>query len=335
MAPATGFLPDAERATALDHRMRQRLVASLAYVARQAGEHLDLNAVRLERALQRISATPQDPLVVGAYYELVVAIELDELDRAQEFFDEILDRATDAAPPFCVLPLPDPATSRDGRRFEQLFNSDADAPFQIAPAPEALASAMATRVHEALTLLDQVSPELAAETRALVRTIVLAACPAPEDQEFVFDGASAFSLWGAILLNVESHESRPEMVSALVHETAHNLLFGLSTDGRLVLNAPDERYDSPLRPDDRPMDGIYHATFVSGRMALALEALANAEATALPAQDREQARALAAESRAAFARGDAVVHRHGRLSPLGEAILDSARSWLKKVVEIS
>ena len=38
-------------------------------------------------------------------------------------------------------------------------------------------------------------------------------------------------------------------------------------DEPLVQNAPDESYHSPLRADDRPMDGVFHATLVCARLA--------------------------------------------------------------------
>ena len=65
-------------------------------------------------------------------------------------------------------------------------------------------------IQEALALLDRAYPELAGELRALLREIVLAVGPdAPDANNF--DGASAFMLWGAILLNARNRSSVLEM----------------------------------------------------------------------------------------------------------------------------
>ncbi len=115
-------------------------------------------------------------------------------------------------------------------------------------------------------------PALAAEIRTLLREIVLAA-GSEDPKAMTFDGASAFMLWGAIIINANRRDGAVGMVQMLAHESAHNLLFGFSADGPLVENSAEELYSSPLRVDPRPMDGIYHATFVTARMHRAIKQL--------------------------------------------------------------
>ena len=95
-------------------------------------------------------------------------------------------------------------------------------------------------------------------------------------------------LWGGIIINADRKDGPLGMVQMLVHESAHNLLFGYAVDGHLVENDEEERYSSPLRPDPRPVEGIYHATFVVARMFMAVKSLLDSEV--LPEADREQAR---------------------------------------------
>ncbi len=75
-------------------------------------------------------------------------------------------------------------------------------------------------------------------------------------------------------------------MAALLHETAHQLLFGLSLDQPVVENDVEERYASPLRPDPRPMDGIFHATFVCARMRYGYVRLDGSQTVALDYGDR-------------------------------------------------
>lgn len=52
---------------------------------------------------------------------------------------------------------------------------------------------------------------------------------------------------------------------ALVHELAHQKLFGLGVEfesaSRIVINPPEELYPSPLRGNPRPMAALLHATY--------------------------------------------------------------------------
>lgn len=52
----------------------------------------------------------------------------------------------------------------------------------------------------------------------------------------------------------------------IIHETSHLHLYTLFALDRLILNNPNETYPAPIRPDPRPMYGIFHATFVLSRM---------------------------------------------------------------------
>jgi hypothetical protein len=79
-----------------------------------------------------------------------------------------------------------------------------------------------------------------------------------------FDGASTFYLWGAVFTTIEG-KSPVDLAQTLAHETGHLLLFGSMLGRPLVENEDDERYDSPLRRDPRPMEGVVHAAYVMDR----------------------------------------------------------------------
>jgi HEXXH motif-containing protein len=173
--------------------------------------------------------------------------------------------------------------------------------------------------------MDTGDPELAAEIRALVLEIILAA-GTEDPKKMTFDGASAFMLWGAIMINANRKDGEIGMVQMLAHESAHDLLFGFCADGPLVENSPDELYPSPLRVDPRPMEGIYHATFVTARMHRAVKKLI--DAGILSGKPLEKARKDLAENARLFAKGIDVVNRHGKLSPMGEALMRGASDYM-------
>lgn len=113
------------------------------------------------------------------------------------------------------------------------------------------------------------APEFYEEFLSITKEVILAR-PSGE-QKLTFGGASSFFLWGALILNIDAHQDWYTYLPSLVHEYSHNLLFGLAKNAPLVLNDPNDLYYSPLRQESRPMDGIYHAAFVSAREAIAMQ----------------------------------------------------------------
>jgi HEXXH motif-containing protein len=317
------FDPCAARARRLDARMRARLADSVRYVASQVGAHLRIDAAALERFLARVAAGPVRPHAFAAYCDLVLALDADDLDAAGRCLEALF--AVPAASELRIEPLGDAARDPDADRIRRHVDSDPEQPIELRTPPPDVAAACRARIDAALGLLDAGHPALAAEIRALVREIVLAVGSDRPDA-WGFDGASSFMLWGAIVLNASGHATRLETVQALAHESAHNLLFGLCADGPLVENDGALRYASPLRVDPRPIDGIYHATFVTARMHQALAHLR--DAGALEAGEREEAERALAANRELFAQGLATLERHARLTPLGAAALAGARAHI-------
>ena len=150
---------------------------------------------------------------------------------------------------------------------------------------------------------------------------------APSGAAMEFDGASHYQFWGLLLLNPSHHHTPLGIAEVLAHEAGHSLLFGLTVDEPLVLNEDDELFISPLRPDPRPMDGIYHATFVSARMAWVMEALA--DSGLLTPAEQQHARNEAAKDRENFSKGWQTVVQHGRLSATGTQIIENAHRWVQ------
>lgn len=104
-------------------------------------------------------------------------------------------------------------------------------------------------------------------------------------------------------------------------------LFGLTIDEPLVLNDDRELFASPLRDDPRPMDGIYHATYVSARMHWAMAELLKCgklgEEKAAQATDHLDA------NRRNFWSDYATVMPHARLSETGRLLLASAHAKVR------
>jgi hypothetical protein len=327
-APANlfAFEPSAERIHFLSQRMRSGLADSLRYITEEAGDQLNLPPGQLDTFLVQLEARPISPQAFCFYHDAVIAIEEDNLEAASRLLTELIHLPAHPGGPL-IFNLPDPKRDPAGKRYSRFIETDATASFEIFPPTAEASASCRTQIKNAFVLMDQGDPELAAEIRALVLEIILAA-GTEDPKAMTFDGASAFMLWGGIMINANRRDGAVGMVQMLAHESAHDLLFALCASEPLVENAPDELYPSPLRVDPRPMEGIYHATFVTARMHRAVKRLI--ESGILSASLQEKARKDLAENARLFAKGIETVRRHGKLSPLGQALMEGASDYMAK-----
>lgn len=199
----------------------------------------------------------------------------------------------------------------------------------------ALAQAQ-THVHQALAQLALSAPEMHAEVCTTVTDIVMAQAGAA--RRMVFGGISSFAAWGAICLNQPVHTHWTEYFKQLVHETAHLLLFAIAREQPLVLNDASERHASAVRDDNRPIDGIFHAAFVSAREAYAFNAWLNWQATQPPEKvsSDDIARVEQALECSVLAFWDCCeqLDAHAQLSELGHQVLSQTRAFVQDAFEV-
>lgn len=319
----TAFDPSRARAEAVSARMRGRLAESLRYILDQASGQMSVPWTEMAGFLARLASGPVSPLVFGIYCDLVLAIDANALDEAEQLLKEVA-AAPNAPSELRILDLGDPLTDPSANRYRRLVDTDATLPFTISP-PADGAARMRWLIAEAFALLDAGNPALAAEIRTLLNEIVLA-LGSDDPHAAQFDGVSSFLLWGATVFDVRSYTTPLEMVQALAHESGHNLLFGLCADGPLHENDNDERFTSPLRRDPRPMDGIIHAAYVSARQHQSVQRLLDARV--LDDAQQRQARAANVANAKHFAMGIDTVDRHAKLTPLGQSAMDNARRYM-------
>ncbi len=317
-----GFQPSAERGRALDSVMRVRLAQSLSYIFQQIGPDLGIDAGDSDLIATRIRERRQSPQLFGAYYDLVLAVERDEIADARRLAAEVRQRSdTPPAPERWVRSLQDRPTAEQDRYQRLLLPGDIAAD---EPASEDFKLAL-ERIGEAMDLLDQGFPEMAAEIRALLWEVVVAVGPTDPDS-LTFDGSSSYMLWGAIMLNARGQANVLDTAQALAHESGHNLLFGLCANGPLVENDDEENFAHPLRQDPRPMDGVVHAAFVTARMHQTVERLLESGVL-----DDEQAAAARRElelHRTNFEAADDVIRSAAILTEVGERAIGAARAQL-------
>ncbi|OYT99527.1 MAG: HEXXH motif domain-containing protein [Burkholderiales bacterium PBB1] len=322
MEERLAFAPSAVRGIALDAAMHRELASSLDHLIDAcAAEAPDITrALESPRALLAAGhALP--PCAFGLYFQLASSL-FDGNEPASRWAAAQLSATV---PRQTGLQMLGWGSAQSAALETVLALRMGDDVRQFADVSEATVQQFAALVKEGLALLLAGAPELYGEVTALLSEMLFA--QAPPGAVLEFDGASHYQLWGLLLLNPSHHRTPLAVAEVLAHEAGHSLLFGLTIDEPLVLNDDDELFVSPLRPDPRPMDGIYHATFVSARMAWTMEALA--ESGLLSPEDQQRARDEAAKDRINFTNGWKTVTQQGRLSATGAQIMENAYRWMR------
>ena len=321
--PRWDLSPSASRVESIDQALRRRLADSLAYLADVASSD-DSYRPAMASIEKSLRGGPVSPWVFCHYSKLVAELSKDPRGDASGTFTDIARAA--------ALPAEAGVVAFGGAavppswwdHFRLLFDTDRQRPFKPQVPVEEDFVRCSEEIEAALAMLQRGDASWYEEVRKLVRMVVLGA-PRSVDSADLFNGASTFFLWGASLLNANLRRSSISILDLIVHESSHVLLFGLSADGGLTTNSGRERYDSPVRKDKRPIDGIFHACFVSTRVHLSMERLVssgvlNDEGVKIARQRQEY------NGDAALAALD-LLECHAKPTEQGDKILDTIRTY--------
>jgi hypothetical protein len=323
------FRPSARRGRALAERLRDRLAGSFAHLLEACGGHAALDAAAIGAKVAEIGAAERVRAEIFIIHRLCVAAAVSgaRADIAGGFA-ALCAAPVAAAPGIATRNWGDASFgAREAAHYAFAFGEEGDTRVALSPALPAMYAQACEALGAALAVLRRVDAELAGEIEALVTEVVFA--QGRIDAETEFDGISSFTACGALVLNAAENRTPAAMLTTLVHEAAHGVLFAAAEGRPLVENAPGTLYASPLRRDRRPMNGVFHATFVCARMAYALERVLAAGAFA--GAERAAAEGHLATARRAFAEGHATVRAHGVLTPLGAELMDAAQAEMSPV----
>ncbi|MEM7660650.1 MAG: HEXXH motif-containing putative peptide modification protein [Pseudomonadota bacterium] len=316
--------PNAARARHQNRAMQDQLLASLDYLTGEcaASGLFDLSSYASWRA--RIVESRARPCCFGAYYDLVTAIDRGRKRQIAALLEEIV-HSEPAEASISIIRLGNDCTKRETRRIRRFMGGAGTGASGVRRPKSGLAVAFEQTLREALDWIDRRTPELAEEIDATIREIILVG---PDRLgRGAFEGGTSFKLTGALVLNAERDVSVSDLVLTLAHEAGHAVLFGECIDEMLVQNPDTELYWSPIRQAKRPLEGIFHAGFVSGRMLWALDHMDKDSGFSLHEQiDMTTARAEASE---VFAECVSIIGQNARLTGTGKRILDDMRDALK------
>jgi hypothetical protein len=319
-AALVAFRPDGSRAAFLCARVIEHLAQSVEEIVQGCSPHIEFEE-SVARLPQRIRASSRvAPEVYCIYFDLLQAVRRDDLDTSARLLGE-MDTGMDAPLPsfysrWGALP------ESTARRYLTYVNVDPTTQINFKALSASKFDSIRRVANDAFEVLDRVAPEIGAEIRSLVTEIVFASSV----PTLSFGGATSFFCWGALFLSADRYRTLVTMIDGLTHESAHAHLFSLSLGDSFVTNPDDELHPSPLRRDPRPLDGLFHATYVSARMHYAHSHVI--ESGALSENEESEARKTLAASRTAFSEGLKTLNDYASLTPLGGRVMDAACSYM-------
>lgn len=267
------FRPSAASGSALRAQFNECFADSLEYVLSVCEPSIVLDAERAAALVSRIRAGGREsPCLYSRQFKLIEALQAEDMASAERLIKDIVGEAP-AGDGIAVTSLGSRSCEMDTELVTSYF-CEADSLFSyVQPDPEAAVRTEAN-LYGAMDDLRGFAPGLAAEMDALINTVILAkGIQVAGDEPGEFESVTALRAFGAILFNADSTASRLQCVVSLIHEHAHTVLFAHSPNEGVVTNSPDERYTSPLRSDARPVEGIFHQSFVLARMIYGMDLL--------------------------------------------------------------
>jgi hypothetical protein len=139
-------------------------------------------------------------------------------------------------------------------------------------------------------------------------------------------GGSSFDFFGLIhICYLYKWEKITVVLHFLVHEQGHLYVHLLSKDDPLIHN-PLEKYEAPLRVEERPLIGIYHATFVLARMQYVLSKALSYKV--IPQSEWDYCEEMTDYFRKRCQVGLDIVRKHAQMTPLADGLITSASKLL-------
>ena len=311
-------------------KIDQDLIDSIALLA--DGDAQLATTHGLPRLLKQLQALPPDqlidPLVYAWYREFalsvvpalsnsgLVVLGLDSIGSAWPHHASI------AVGEFTIVPpgLPHSPYTTEALTSLLTEGSESEGRLVLAPLPQAQVDGLSQDLDQALKLFDRVAPAEAHQWRQSVRMIIPVLCG--PDSDFRMDGGSSLFLPGVLALNINESRTRLELLAVLVHEAAHIQLNSLCQYEPLSYNGPNDSYESPLRRDSRPMEGVLHAGYVCTVVAGLFQKIA---AHPQCQEVREEAEEVVRIALAPLPDTIAIIDEHALLSTQGHRVVDAIK----------
>ncbi|MCP4598275.1 HEXXH motif-containing putative peptide modification protein [Neptuniibacter sp.] len=325
------FLPSPTRANTLDLTMRAGLADSLKYIQAKLNTEVPEGISSLDCLIDQLAQGQKySALTFALYTHLVFALS----GNSDENYTDIIELLSQQKPINAQTPevvtLDNDTFNKQGFRLAGIMNLEEETEFLIQSPSEQVITEFEKNLKIAFDVMDKTIPDLSSEIRNLISQIILV--EPISGSKFEFAGGSSYMMWGGLFLHANYAKTVSELIEVLAHESAHMLLFGYASKGRLTLNDEHSRYSSALRTDPRPMEGIFHATFVTARMFWSMQMIAECEY--LDAENRNYAKEALERNINDFVSGYQMIEKEGELSEIGTVVMKNCFEFMEPHIHI-
>lgn len=257
---------------------------------------------------------------------LIAAVRNNKIDDCKSLLEKLNSYAS-YIPNKLVVTLSDRFLNQDiAQAYAEIIDNDDNFVLKVGPVSNADYFKSHQNLEIALQHLHKANLELHHEVLIYIQEIVLVRCL---DDDVTFDSGSNFNCYSTTFINALSQQSWMFYVESLVHEAAHMHLFAINLNDQLVKNHNSERFSAPLRKDQRPMSGIYHANFVIARIINAFNDIRHQ--CILNGTEESYIIQLIYDYKKRFFSSLDLIKNQGRLTPLATAILENSESYIRGV----
>lgn len=158
--------------------------------------------------------------------------------------------------------------------LSRLFNE----PVAIRPIPlgtllrDSQYKATLWKIRRALKIIREVWREQYDEILAVIRVLSLV-------KGAFLNGSSALIYHGLVILKPQTEWTELTFTDHLIHEASHQVLWTKQALGPLLLNPDKASLYSPVRWDKRPLNGVFHGTYVLCRLCMFFEKMLKKQST--------------------------------------------------------
>jgi HEXXH motif-containing protein len=189
----------------------------------------------------------------------------------------------------------------------------------VKPLTDEQFNTMKKTIEEGYQILHRVAPELYDEAQELTSQILFINSPG-------LKAGSSFDFFGLYYCDFNHYwRKKTGLMDLIAHEQGHLYLHLLNNFDPLVINAHEVSF-SPVRRANRPMMGVYHATFVLARMIYVVEKAL--EAGEIPAEEEGYCQEQIKMFREGFEDGMQTIASTAELTPLAQGLLDTSQELI-------
>lgn len=248
----------------------EKVKKSIIYLIRECATKLKLNDVDISASLNNLDKIDRlSPEIHHLHHVLQIAMRRQDISAANITLKKFIQKLIHYSTPDTWITV----SSISDSEWEvfikneaiRLTEKDCGKIAKIEPIVDSELNIAKDVLNAAINLIARHDPEMFDEIHEQVRMIKLF-------NGKITMGLTDVRMLGAMFIRLPHTQINPVLYffEHIIHEASHIHLNCLMAIDPLILNSPEERFMSPLRPDLRPMIGVFHATFVSTRIVRSL-----------------------------------------------------------------